>query len=518
MAQATQPEARSGEASPANDDKASRGRAIVFAVVLGLSVLGAVARDVYAPYVGGLGFHTPLFVAFFAWFFVVYHFVASNDNERLWLITIGSLLFYGSFGLHFVPLVLATGLADFYLAKRIAAAPERRTKRLLVSASIGMNVLVLCLFKYAGFFLANMFTVARALGVSEAQPVLALAMPVGISFYTFQAISYTVDVYHGKIAPCRRPLEFLAALTFFPHLAAGPIVRSSYLLPQFEAQSPPRWDEVKRACLLIAAGLANKELADLLGRAADPVFASATPQGALVTWTGALAFGGQVFGDFCGYTDMATGLALLLGFSLPPNFNLPYLATSPIDFWRRWHISLSTWLRDYLWIPLARTFPRARYSVLLVVMFVAGLWHGATWTFAVWGLYHGVLLISNHMLKARFPNPKPSKLASFAGWLVTFYFVALGFVMFRASSFRAVYRFLREMHAPIAPTELSRPALALFGLVVLGLVLGHALAALAKDRRAVVRKGLFFWPAVTLLLALSFSVSRMGTGFIYFQF
>jgi alginate O-acetyltransferase complex protein AlgI len=494
-------------------------RGVLFAAILLATAAAVVARGIAYPYSAGLPFNAPLFLGFFLWFFVLYHFVAGTKDQKLWLLFVGSLMFYGSWGLQFVPLVVMTGLLDFWLAKRIAAQADRAKKRRWLLLSIGTNLLVLVAFKYTNFLLENAFAVTGLLGMtSSSPPKVSIGMPIGLSFYTFQAISYTVDVYFGKIKPSDRPHEFIAGLTFFPHLAAGPIVRSSFLLPQFEALAPPRWNECKRGFLLIATGLGTKTIADLLAFASDPVFDSADPQGALRSWTAALAFAGQVFGDFCGYTDMAAGVALLLGFSLPPNFDLPYISQSPTEFWRRWHISLSTWLRDYLWFPLALAYPRYRYTALVFVMFLGGLWHGATWSFAFWGFYQGMLLAVANWLATRFPGERHPLWLALLRWLATSYALALGFAMFRSSGFGSMSMVLREMHLPLASSSFTTASIMTLVMVLLGLVAGHALALLGRDRSGKVHQGPFLWPIVTALFAISFTVSRAGQAFIYFQF
>ena len=506
-------------AEQTNGAVGARGRGVLLWTIVGAFVVVAVARDVLHPYRGGVPFNTALFLAFFVWFYVLYHFVAATRAQKLWLITIGSLLFYGTWGLEFVPLILATGLVDFWLAKRIEHAEEPRAKKGFLALSVGMNLVVLSVFKYTGFFTRTAFDVAHLFGSKAVAPVIEIAMPIGISFYTFQAISYTVDVYRGNFKPRKQLHEFVAGLTFFPHLAAGPIVRSSFLLPQFEAPSPPKWPDVKRAFLLIATGLLNKTIADLLAFVADPLFAAKTPQGALDSWTAVLAFGGQVYGDFCGYTDVATGVALLLGFTLPPNFELPYLSRSPAEFWRRWHISLSSWLRDYLWFPLARRFSNHRYAPLVLTMFLVGLWHGAAWNFAIWGVYHGILLVLTAIIGGRFPrNMKVPAPLALGQWLLTTYLVFVGFAIFRAEGVRSMLELLREMHAPTEPSELTYASAMTLALVVAGLIVGHGVSWVGRDPSGRIRKSLVLWPLLTLLFAMSLAMGRIGHTFLYFQF
>jgi D-alanyl-lipoteichoic acid acyltransferase DltB (MBOAT superfamily) len=468
-------------------------------------------------------FNTPIFVVFFVWFFVMFHFVARTKDQKLWLLTVGSLIFYGAWNARFVALLVATGLADFYLAQMIHVERRQARKRLLLALSVTMNLGVLAVFKYANFFLENVQSVLSVTGTKLAWKPLDIVLPVGISFYTFQAISYTTDVYRGVFQPRRRVHEFIAALTFFPHLVAGPIVRSSYLLPQFENLAPPAWTWVKRGFLLIATGMLKKSIADLLARAVDPAFA-AGPDNYLDSWTGALAFSGQVYGDFSGYTDIATGIALLLGFTLPPNFELPYLSHSPVEFWHRWHISLSTWLRDYLWLPLSLALPGHSALNLLITMLLAGLWHGANWTFVAWGLFHGVLLVITHAIAKWAPNTvgeARSRLpwALRAGQVIfTFYLVTIGWVMFRSPTFTSMFSFLRAMHLPTGSSSWCYEDVMTLVLVVVGLVATILLSALKNVAFERGWRKNVFWPLVVLVLGVAIALGRRGQAFIYFQF
>ena len=357
-------------------------------------------------------FNTLEFGVFFFAFFVLFHFVALTRSQRLWLITFGSCVFYCGWNYKYLPLLLGTALADFYIAREIGrdGTPDRRRKRLLFT-SIALNLGVLGLFKYLDFGARSVFGLLHLLHLTQnAAPVFGLVLPIRISFYTFQSMSYTIDVFKRELRARQKPLEFLAGVTFFPHLVAGPIIRASTLLPQFEKMPPLRGDAVERGFLLIGTGLLNKTVADMLGIAADRIFSAGSHSG-LQAWTGAIAFTAQVYGDFCGYTDIAIGCALLLGIELPPNFNLPYISSSPIDFWNRWHISFSHWLRDYLYIPLG--WKRRRLN-LVITMVLGGLWHGANWTFVIWGAYHGVLLVVTRMLAIKFGGSRKDKKNGFA--------------------------------------------------------------------------------------------------------
>jgi alginate O-acetyltransferase complex protein AlgI len=358
-------------------------------------------------------------------------------------------------------------------------------------------------------------------GVDITPPTLSIILPIGISFYTFQSISYVVDVYRGTFGVRKTIREYLAALTFFPHLVAGPIVRSSFILPQFDKFTPARWDACVAGFLLIAVGLLKKTAADLLGVVADGTFDAAGPFSAVESWTGSLAFAGQVYGDFSGYSDMATGLALLLGIMLPPNFNLPYLAWSPVEFWRRWHISLSTWLRDYLYISLGGSRGTAwrTYVNLGLTMLLGGLWHGASWTFVLWGLYHGLLLTGTHLITRRGKsNPNAFRIPAVVKVALTFYLVTIGWVLFRAKSLDGAFEILRGMHLPDKASEMGFAATLTLLLTVIVLVGCHLLDWVALHTKGLIGKPWRVWPLITLCTALAILLGGSDRPFIYFQF
>jgi alginate O-acetyltransferase complex protein AlgI len=463
-------------------------------------------------------FNTALFWLFFAAFFVAFHFATRTRVARLWLVVGGSLLFYAAWDVRCVPLLLGTALLDFWIALRLSRSQDERRRRVLLAMSIAANLGVLGFFKYARFFADSAHGLLGALGVTVPEPTFSLLLPAGISFYTFQSMSYTIDVYRRELPARERPEEFLAAVSFFPHLVAGPIIRASVLLPQFEKMEAPRWEQVQRGYLLIAVGLLKKTVADLLAGPADSLFRATSVPSALEAWTGALAFTGQIYADFSGYTDIAIGVALLLGFVLPPNFELPYLATSPIDFWRRWHLSLSTWLRDYLYIPLGGN-RNHRYRNLLITMLLGGLWHGANWTFVLWGLYHGLLLVVAHVLVGRFPALKktPSAAVRWAKRLGTLYLVVLGWVLFRAESLPAALRVFKGMHVPTVASGFTWPEVLTLLFVVAGLVLCHVASALA-EKTGLRQRSSVLWPVVAACMAVAMALGMPGHNFIYFQF
>ncbi len=319
---------------------------------------------------------------------VVYHRVLPRRAQTGFL-TLASYAFYGWWDWRFCSLLLASTVVDYYAGRQLAATDDARSRRGWVALSLATNLGVLGFFKYAGFLAQSINAVAGGGTV----PVFAVVLPVGISFYTFQSMSYTIDVYRRNVEPVRNFVDFACYVSLFSQLVAGPIVRFPHFRPQLESRTTPP-DRFVDGLHLFVIGLAKKVLvADAAARVADPCFALPAPTFGLA-WLGAAAFAIQIYFDFSGYSDMAVGLGRLFGFELPQNFNSPYRAYSMTDFWRRWHMSLSTWLRDYLYIPLGgNRRGRARtYVNLMATMLLGGLWHGANWTFVAWGAFHGVLL------------------------------------------------------------------------------------------------------------------------------
>jgi len=472
-------------------------------------------------------FNSTLFVLFLLVFLAIYTFVARTRDQKLVAITLGSCIFYAGWDYRFVPLLIGTAALDFFLAKAMEGHRDDRPKRKrLLVLSIVLNLGVLFYFKYTNFFLDSAYGLIDLFGMERPTQFLDIALPVGISFYTFQSMSYTIDVYRGTMRARERPLEFLAGVSFFPHLVAGPIIRASVLVPQFEAFKPLPWSAYRRGVMLIAVGLFNKAIADMLGVVVDDLYGSNGPTSVLAAWTGTLAFAGQLYGDFCGYTDIAIGVALLLGFEIPPNFDLPYLSTSPIEVWTRWHISLSTWLRDYVYLPqmkadfLANKKPRP-YRALFITIVLAGLWHGASWTFVAWGLVQGTILNLNHWLFKRVPKLKKAIVKGWPKYLaigITFYFWLLGGIMFRAPSFDRCVEVARGMHllgGGLGTFTFANVFTLL--LVVCGLVTGHFVSWLTNRSKGFQSSPLF-WPALLLFTTFAMCFGGVSSSFVYFAF
>ena len=333
-------------------------------------------------------FDSLTFIAFFLAIVGLYWRVSSWVWRKN-LLLVASYLFYASWNPYFLPLLIVTSFLDWRLALLMARAPSGRSRRLWLAAIFGVNLSVLAYFKYANFLIDNTNAVMAMAGLPQWGFQSSIALPIGISFYTFHSLSYCIDVYRGTVQPTRSWRDYLLYVAFFPQLVAGPIVRWTIMGDQIETPRPFRADCLGLGVALMVVGLFQKiVLADgIFAPVADAHFGQASLESGLIAWVAALAFTGQIFCDFAGYTTCAIGAALALGFQLPVNFQAPYAARGFSDFWQRWHISLSSWLRDYLYIPLGgnRGHRIVTARNLVLTMFLGGLWHGAAWTFVVWG-------------------------------------------------------------------------------------------------------------------------------------
>lgn len=330
-------------------------------------------------------------------------------------------------------------------------------RKAFLVVSVVMNLGLLVYFKYVNFFLDSLREVVTAFGGTASIPVLEVVLPVGISFYTFEAINYTADVYTHKTRAERDLMSFMLFITFFPHLVAGPIVRAKDFLPQIHCSKRWDWARLRLGAEYFLRGLIKKiVIADRMAAFADPVFGEPGQYASSTVWIAVVAYALQIYCDFSGYTDMALGTAHMLGYKLAQNFNMPYLATNISEFWRRWHISLSSWLRDYLFIPLggSRGTSRQTDRNLMITMLLGGLWHGANWTFVIWGAYHGLLLILHRHWKLfveRQPGSLPAYRAiptKYLGIALTFVCVCVGWVFFRCQTFSAATTMLTAMFWP----------------------------------------------------------------------
>ena len=465
-------------------------------------------------------FNSLSFCLFFP-FVLLARFAPVNWQAKKVALLLLSYLFYAAwYPPHLLILWVATGV-DWFVAARIARAASPTRKRLLLGISLTTNLGLLAVFKYSAFLVTNLDQAFARAGLPWHLPVPRLLLPIGISFYTFEALSYTIDVYRGKMAPTRSLLDFALFITFFPRMVAGPIMRAELFLPQCEMPRHARLDEVGQGLTLLLFGLFEKVvLADgIFAPVADAVYAG---HGASVVeaWAGTLGFACQIFFDFAGYSTGAIGIARCLGFQLPLNFHSPYAAVNFSDFWSRWHISLSSWLRDYLYIPLGgnRLGPRRTYLNLLLTMLLGGLWHGAAWRFLAWGGIHGLFLVGQRLWQGGLPA---ARIPAWVGALLTFTLVCFTWVFFRAPDLADAVRLCGEMlgaghaRAPLVPPYQK-------GLVFLGTAL--TLAAQWRSRHETVEASLLrfrpVWRAalLTLMLLLILICPGENRAFIYFQF
>jgi alginate O-acetyltransferase complex protein AlgI len=471
-------------------------------------------------------FNTLIFVVFFSVVLAVYWSLHSW-NLRKNLLLVASYIFYGAWNPPFALLLFSTTALDFFLGSRIAAAKRPAARKAWMIASVTSNLSMLGFFKYGNFFLENTRWLLAHAGIAYNPPHLGVILPIGISFYTFHSLSYTLDVYRGVCAPTKSLRDFTLAVSFFPQLVAGPIVRAADFLPQLVSAPTLRPNQFSWGLLMMTLGMFEKiVLADtLLSSSADAVFGYGGHLQSLDAWTGVLAFSGQIFFDFAGYSTCAIGAALCLGFHLKNNFLFPYAALGFSDFWRRWHISLSTFLRDFLYIPLGgnRRGPARAAVHQVIVMFIGGLWHGAAWTFVVWGLIHGVFLMIERVSKALtgdavFSHTLARRLLLGLG---TYAVVCFAWVFFRASTFGGATQLVRSMVGGVAHGDaiLGTREILQVGIVVGALLLAHWTmrdtdleTTVARMPRALVAT---VW---TLMLSAIILTQGSGNAFIYFQF
>lgn len=468
-----------------------------------------------------MNFIKSAFVGYFCVVFLVYWSIRTQRRRLLWLLA-ASCFFYMSWNPWFILLIFASTSVDYLVALQVERTPDPTRRRLLVLLSVAVNLSILAGFKYALFALRTTQTLCTALGIPVAMPTLDVILPLGISFYTFEAISYVVDVYRGKIAAIRSPLDYALYILFFPHLVAGPIVRSGDFVPQLGRHKRFSWLRLQAGIELFVLGLIKKAvIADHLAQAVvDPVFASPGTYGSAALWLATLGYALQIYGDFSGYSDMAIGLAHMLGFKLPANFNMPYFAGNIAEFWRRWHISLSSWLRDYLYVPLGgnRHGTWSTYRNLLLTMALGGLWHGANWTFILWGAYHGMLLALHRAC------PKPAWFQSLwfrpVAGLTTFLSVCIGWVFFRAQSLTDALTILRGLFAPTAGEVLTESSVHLALACAAVMLLGHLLGTFVRLRRLEQRLqvGVAGAALAAVVIMYFLLLPQDSKGFIYFQF
>jgi alginate O-acetyltransferase complex protein AlgI len=468
------------------------------------------------------------FLLFFTIVFAIY-WTLPWRSLRIGLLLIASFYFYACWNKQLAVLITATTVLDYLLALGMDRGASPRGRQLLLCISLFVNLGLLCYFKYANFFLLSLDEALIAAGSPTWFRTLRIILPIGISFYTFEAINYTVDVYRRRVPAERNLAHFLLFILFFPHLVAGPIVRARDFLPQVLQPKLWNWYRIHLGCQFILMGLFKKlVIADRMAWFADPVYADPGQYQTGTAWLAVIAYALQVYGDFSGYTDMAIGTAHLLGYKLAQNFNMPFLAVNVADFWRRWHMSLSSWLRDYLFIPLggSRGGERKTHRNLFLTMTLCGLWHGAAWPFVGFGAVQGLYMMI-HRVFHRYCRAHPrldAALRSLPGTLLrmtlTFVTFCLSLVIFRSADFATAGHMLQC---------LFQPAVGLKGppLPVLGFWLTVGVVAAAHLVRHFGLWQRWNWRMPASLLGVGYATVLMvalvlaphgGKAFIYFQF
>lgn len=486
-------------------------------------------------------FNTPEFIIFFVVVLTVVSIIKMRMFQHLFLIGSSYVFFYFSSNF-LVSLLIFSTLLDFYVGRALYKTKNKKNKKILLISSLVGNLGLLGFFKYVDFGITQINHFSSSLGINEI-PELNLILPIGISFYTFQTISYTIDIYRGKLKPSKSLWEFTLFVSFFPQLVAGPILRASQFLPQLREKVNKETISTKLRTItihdsalrfgitLMALGFFKKMFfADNIAPMVDEIFSVPYGLESFSVILGAIAFGVQIYGDFSGYSDIAIGAAVILGFHIPTNFNKPYFATSPIDFWRRWHISLSSWLRDYLYIPLGgnRKNSSRTYVNLITVMLLGGLWHGASWNFLIWGLMHGTFLAVQKILVDKFPKLKNNRLIKKTNFkiisiLVTQYFVFMAWLAFRVQDVEALsyvlYKYVVWDFATDAIIEIIS-----HNKIPLVLIVGFFILNYISYKRNIVQSLSEIKPVywigflITIMSLILFLYDSNPRDFIYFRF
>ena len=473
----------------------------------------------------GMLFNSFEFALFFGVCFGIYLLLPHRGQNRMLLAA--SYIFYAAWNWKFLALIILSTAVDYAVGSRMGVENDPRRRRGLVITSLVVNLGVLGFFKYANFFAESFAELSAAIGFGVPTFVLDVVLPVGISFYTFQTLSYTIDVYRGRLEPSRDPLDFALFVAFFPQLVAGPIERASNFLPQIYRERIVTWERVGSGSWLVLGGLFKKvviadNLAPLVNMVYGPGAQPTAPE--LIFATYAFAF--QIYCDFSGYTDIARGIARMMGFDLMLNFRLPYAATGPSDFWRRWHISLSSWLRDYLYISLGgnRGSTLFTFRNLMLTMLLGGLWHGAAWPFVLWGAFHGAWLIAHRVLRPILATVDPQSQVLQIVWhtvrvLASFHLVCFGWMIFRAESLAHVMSLLSVLAGPFDLGLVSQWIFP-FACLVGPLVSMQFIQARSGDLEVVGR-----WPVVPRAAVYTLTMfgiilvgETLGAPFVYFQF
>jgi alginate O-acetyltransferase complex protein AlgI len=475
-------------------------------------------------------FNSYTFIAFFVILLGLHYLPLPWKFKKINLLW-ASYLFYALWNPPFILLLWLSTVVDFYAAKLISEEENPIKRKLLLMVSLVLNLGMLSYFKYGGFLLENFNLLMSSIGVSyqAAQPDIIL--PIGISFYTFVTLSYTLDIYRKKFPPEKSFLDFALFVTYFPHLVAGPIVRPENLLPQFKSPVQATKEQFMWGLFLLSLGLFMKVgIADgMVAETADFIFGLPCPVNPLDAWSAVLAFSAQIFCDFAGYSTCAIGVSLCLGITLPENFRFPYASIGFSDFWRRWHITLSTWLRDYLYIPLGgnRKGVSRTYVNLMITMLLGGLWHGASWNFVIWGGLHGIFLCLERLYKTHRKNQVTLEEASENTWsnfglvLLTFIAINITWVFFRAHDFGKAMLMILSMFGviPGAPKFVSTLDIYKIAFVTIGILAFHWF--MRNSSLVQLAQKLKWWQmglAWAFMLIVVILTQKSSGSFIYFQF
>ena len=469
-------------------------------------------------------FSSGLFWLLFLIFIPIYAALKNNKTRMILFVAAFSLYFYYKSSGWFFLLLIGTSLIDWLISHRVARAQTKKVAKLWVTLSIVCSLSVLSYFKYINFF----GSIWNEIVINNFQP-LDVILPVGISFYTFQSISYVVDVYKKRIEPTATWLEYFFFLSFFPQLVAGPIVRADYFLPQLKRNRRATGVDIYSGLWLIIIGIVKKAIiADYIAQYNDSIFAYPGAEGfqGLQSLMGVLGYTFQIYCDFSGYSDMAIGLALIMGFRLGVNFNFPYKARNVSDFWKRWHISLSSWLRDYIYIPLGgnRKGKHRTYVNNLLTMLIGGLWHGAAWKFIYWGDMHGIGLIIHKACQPWLKKIPDNYFTKAIFWCITFIFISASMCLFRANSVGDALTILGSIFVNFRISHLPQffAAQPVWSVMMLILIVGHAIpAAWAEKARLIFVRSPWALKLLIFLIVVQFVIIYMSAEiapFIYFQF
>ncbi len=457
------------------------------------------------------------FLGFFLVVFAVHWALRSHFWRKAWLL-LASYVFYAAWDWRFLGLILISTLVAYLTGLALADEERPRRRRAWLWINIVSNLGILGTFKYFDFFVDAALPALRWLGIPASQPSLQIVLPVGVSFYTFQAMSYAIDVYQRKLATTRNAVDLALFIAFFPQLVAGPIVRALDFLPQLQRRTRAANVRYQAALLLFLSGFFKKAVvSDNIAPIVDSYFTAPEQFTAASAWVGVPLFATQIYCDFSGYSDMAIACAALLGYNLRINFDFPYLAADISQFWRRWHMSLSSWLRDYLFIPLggSRGSRWFSYRNLMLTMLLGGLWHGAAWRFVFWGGLHGLALVVHRLVRESTGRPL---MPAPVGAILTFWWVCLGWIFFRAEDLPTAFAVVRSYVLFQSPGSATLPGV--IPLTLVGLAIVHVISWHYSPGRAIAGwPGWLFAPAYGLAAALTLAFARPDAApFIYFQF